>query len=433
MTRGLVAQADEKYDIACFRLFRNMETRKLSSIFVTLTLIVAIAFIFFQYNYHVGNLKYRMDQPGIWSKVYNRNVKAKANKSIVILEPHRRRLILIYTNLFGNREWYHLSKSEAPKFAERCEYKNCEVTYDQNKFADSDAVVFHARDMPSAQFLRDFSSKSRPFRQRWAYFISENPINTPDRTQLNGLFNLTMTYKKESDVWLPYKQYHKLTPAESKPAIINYAEEKNKVPDRKLVMWISSHCGTLRDQYAKKLQEFVSIRVAGGCANQFKLPFHNCNQGGREACFRHIKEHKFYLSFENAFCDQYVTEKYWYNALEMGSVPIVLGAGPYNDPKVAIPGSFINVEDFATVKDLADYLNYLDKNDTAYNEYFKWKETYKLTDELGWPFPDIFTCELCKLLHTDASVKVYDRLSDFWSGNDCIGNDNNVKSILSKS
>ncbi len=40
-----------------------------------------------------------------------------------------------------------------------------------------------------------------------------------------------------------------------------------------------------------------------------------------------------------------------------------------------IPKSgFINVLDFRTIRELGDYLRYLDKNATAYNEYFRWKE-----------------------------------------------------------
>ena len=36
---------------------------------------------------------------------------------------------------------------------------------------------------------------------------------------------------------------------------------------------------------------------------------------------------------------------------------------------MAPPKSFIHVEDFATPKELVDYLEYLDSNDTAYEEY----------------------------------------------------------------
>ncbi len=54
--------------------------------------------------------------------------------------------------------------------------------------------------------------------------------------------------------------------------------------------------------------------------------------------------------------------------------------GAYKDDyfEAAPPNSYINVDDFATVKQLADYLKYLDKNDTAYAAYFAWKEHGKI-------------------------------------------------------
>jgi hypothetical protein len=41
--------------------------------------------------------------------------------------------------------------------------------------------------------------------------------------------------------------------------------------------------------------------------------------------------------------------------------------------KVTIKGSFINADDFESPKELAEYLNYLTTNETAYLEYFDWK------------------------------------------------------------
>ena len=82
-------------------------------------------------------------------------------------------------------------------------------------------------------------------------------------------------------------------------------------------------------------------------------------------CLEEIQRHKFYLAFENSLCVGYITEKYWENSLERGLVPVVLGGAPYS-PEQAIPGSFINAADVDSIKDLADYLKYLDKNDTAY-------------------------------------------------------------------
>ena len=53
--------------------------------------------------------------------------------------------------------------------------------------------------------------------------------------------------------------------------------------------------------------------------------------------------------------------------------------GGANYTKLAVPGSYINVMDFKTVKQLAEYLQYLDKNNTAYNEYFRWRLKYNVS------------------------------------------------------
>lgn len=55
-------------------------------------------------------------------------------------------------------------------------------------------------------------------------------------------------------------------------------------------------------------------------------------------------------------------------------VPIVLGAYKEDYVNVLPPHSYINVDNFKTVRELAEYLQYLDKNHTAYAEYFAWKK-----------------------------------------------------------
>ena len=108
-----------------------------------------------------------------------------------------------------------------------------------------------------------------------------------------------------------------------------------------------------------------------------------------------------------------MTEKYWGSPLENGIVPIVMGGADYKE--IAIPGSYINVLHFPSAKALADYLLYLDKNNTAYNEYFHWKTKYKLGGcHYHW------TCDLCALANNaSAKSKVYEHLEDFWSKKQC--------------
>jgi len=105
-------------------------------------------------------------------------------------------------------------------------------------------------------------------------------------------------------------------------------------------------------------------------------------------------------------CLDYITEKFFYN-LSFNIVPVVLDLnGNYN--KMAPPRSFINALDYPTVKDLADYLKVLDRNDTLYNEYFRWKRLYAL----GGPNA---ACQLCFKLHDPSNpVSVKRDLAKWW-------------------
>ena len=94
----------------------------------------------------------------------------------------------------------------------------------------------------------------------------------------------------------------------------------------------------------------------------------------------------------------------------MNVIPVVMGGANYS--KLAIPGSYINVMDFKTVKQLAEYLQYLDKNNTAYNEYFKWRLKYKVfRGDL-----DLSMCQICKWYVSKSPLepKVYGDLRTHW-------------------
>ena len=341
--------------------------------------------------------------------------------------PPQEKILLIHSTLFGNKEWGpQLREKDLPHILTRqgCRFTDCIVTYDKSLIRNSSVIVFHARDI-RANDLRKISQTSRFSWQRWVYFSAESPINTNSPVPLNGLFNWTMTYKSDSDIWVPYSVYRELRPDEERPdAKINYAQHKDK-----FVAWMSSHCGELRDQVVKKLANLVNVEVGGGCAHQYAHKF-QCSR--KDPCSV-LKRYKFYLAFENSFCKEYVTEKYWANALYNDAIPIVLGGGPYSDPKVGIPGSFINVADFDSITHLADYLKYLAANDTAFNEYFAWKQKYTIIPNYFWPYGSYWPCKACELLHKNTPDKVYHQLSDFWSIEDCRRGDRKIREIISRS
>lgn len=73
--------------------------------------------------------------------------------------------------------------------------------------------------------------------------------------------------------------------------------------------------------------------------------------------------------------------------------------------------SFIHVDDFASPKNLAEYLHILDKDDTMYNEYFKWKDTGTIVNNAK------YYCRLCAMLHDeDHPPTFYSNFTDWWNG-----------------
>lgn len=71
-----------------------------------------------------------------------------------------------------------------------------------------------------------------------------------------------------------------------------------------------------------------------------------------------------------------------------------------NHAKAAPPHSFINALDFTSVRHLADYLIKLDKNDNLYNQYFWWKDYYKINNGVLYSGLHYRTfCSLCAALH----------------------------------
>ena len=111
-------------------------------------------------------------------------------------------------------------------------------------------------------------------------------------------------------------------------------------------------------------------------------------------------------SFENSFCRDYVSEKF-FKVLEYDIVPVVFGRANYS--KIAPAKSYIDAQDFETPQKLAEYLQYLDKNETAYAEYFEWKKYFKVT------LKNSIFCQLCKFLNDDKMpAKTYPSISKWW-------------------
>ena len=315
------------------------------------------------------------------------------------------KLVLFYTSLFGRRPWPGLVNDH--NFTNwngiACRQRGCKITYNRSDFLKSDAVLFHGRDLPSVTHMKNIL-RIKPPKQRWIYFMHESPqFSYFDAPSYNGFFNWTMTYRRDSDFFVPYRFYTRLEPDEiaMSTKFINYAEGKDKV-----AVFLVSHCGELRDKLVRKLMKYINVDIFGSCSKYFNQT-ETCPKSSLE-CSLKLQRYKFLLAFENSFCNDYITEKYWYISLDHSVIPVVMGGASYENEELAIPGSFINVADFESVEALAIFLLRLNSNDTAYNEYFRWKRKFKPM------LPESWTCKICSTLHNDSlPAKVYN-MEDFW-------------------
>lgn len=341
--------------------------------------------------------------------------------------------ILIYTSYFGQVPW-SIIKGKEKRFTglngKKCKVSSCYISYHRKDYIKSDAVVFHSSNMPALSRMQ-YLLWRKPKSQKWIWYSLENPVKTKIYSyaveSINKMFELTMTYRKDSSVFAPYG-YYKMIQAETESGKNNerFIQNVQSITAKKdrLILWQVSNCDArLRIKVAQAIDRYIHVDVFGSCQRYFN------HSGGckrwTSSCNSISERYKFYLAFENYNCKDYITEKYWNNALARNIVPIVV-AGSYNK-QLLIPGSYIDILDFPNAKSLADYLNYLDVNKTAYEEYFHWKKNYTYHTETT-----LWLCDLCEAVHGNTSRERLD-LVEFWGTPTCHDDDWYIEHIWLKS
>lgn len=178
-----------------------------------------------------------------------------------------------------------------------------------------------------------------------------------------------------------------------------------------LVTILGSNCNpnNRRWEYVKELQKHINIDVYGKCGT-LKCPGHY------ESDCSTISDYIFYLAFENANCDEYITEKVWWNAYAKNSIPVIMGASKKSYNKILPPNSYIDVDDFPRALDLAEYLLQINKTETFY-DFYTWKTHFEVFNEHGFfKTRSFYYCRACEALnYNNKTTKVYTNLKDFWS------------------
>ena len=138
----------------------------------------------------------------------------------------------------------------------------------------------------------------------------------------------------------------------------------NEGKDR-LLLWLVSNCwAKKRNQIFHELQYYLPsdrVHKYGDCS-RLKDPCRGVLRSNETCLENFTRRYKFYAAFENSRCQGYITEKFW-KSLRLGLVPVCWGGSSRKDYERIAPGSsFIHLDDFASIKELAQYLLKVDKD-----------------------------------------------------------------------
>lgn len=306
----------------------------------------------------------------------------KSQQREIPKEPKR---MLYWGSSFGG--WY---KGEMECKREDGSMVKCVSTGNRQEYPDVDALIFHAHETPA---LPD--SSIRPQSQVWVYENGEAyPGAFASSPKNHNVINWTMISIYEADVYFGFGE---TVPGKFKDGFDpnkNYLRGRNKS-----VATMISNCNPKRLRVVNELAKYIDVDIYGRCGLG-RVCFDS------EKCFDSFKEYKFYLSFENALCKDYVTEKLFVHGLTHGLVPIVLGGANYT--RISPPHSFIDAMSFDSMKALAHFLKDLGSNSAEYNKYFRWYSDYDI-------LPPYQLCPLCVALHKpNIKPKWYENIQQWY-------------------
>ena len=242
--------------------------------------------------------------------------------------------------------------------------------------------------------------------QQFVLYNIESPSYTNGQKLIFELFegniDWLMTYRNDSDIHVPYGR---IVPKKVPNSSTNTDLFETK---HRSIAWFVSNCYTKskRELLAANLAKYIDLDIYGSCG-PLKCP-------KSDDCFQMAeKNYKFYLSFENSLCKDYVTEKA-FRAMKYNIIPIVYGSADYHS--VLPDQSFIDASNFTSAKQLAEFLNHVSSDKELYNSYLNWKKYY---DVVEYDYKEQM-CRVCEKLHkginsmTDGPILMKRDLIDWW-------------------
>ena len=266
------------------------------------------------------NKKYKQNFIKLEGHIYPKYLSLDTNKSInyECLNRAADLKVILLWNTFWHWDDFGYGLGSEDLFRKRnCPVTKCEITKDKSLINISHLVVTHMINKI------DDPPKYRPPGQRWMFFLYESPYLTlNDYSQFNNVYNLTATYRDDSDILTPYEASAAMSWQTNEYFNIESDFHQNKT---EFAAALISNCGknSRRLEYINQLQKYIHVDVYGRCGDK-KCP-------EKSDCREFISmKYKYFLAFENSICKNYITEKF-FSTLRFNIIPVVLGGGNYQD------------------------------------------------------------------------------------------------------
>lgn len=203
-----------------------------------------------------------------------------------------------------------------------------------------------------------------------------------------------------------------------RPSVYTTAQKDQMKADHGLapVAFIQRSCNppSDRDSYIYELMRYIDVDSYGKCLNNKKLPdkLHGISEMLSEGFIKFFQRYKFILAFENARCDDYMTEKL-FRTLNIGVIPIYMGS-PNVKEWLPDPNLIIMVDDFESPAKLAEYIKRVDSDSSLYESFLSYKKTGNRNPKLKtvlsnrqWGLNQLsemsavtgFECHVCDQIH----------------------------------